>query len=125
MHTKKMVLNMMNTMHSPVVQDNHHQVAQQCFGVKMKVFLGVHVDFTAGGDNGVQSLHGGRGQLTQQLRGRGKQRERAKGQSKGTEQRDRAKGKNKGKTFGKCIRQEQRETEWRETLVFHDQEGAV
>ena len=33
----------------------------------MKVFLGVHVDFTARGDNGVQGLHGGRGQLTQQL----------------------------------------------------------
>ena len=104
MYTKKMVLNMMNTMHSPVVQDNHHQVAQQCFGVKMKVFLGVHVDFTAGGDNGVQGLHGGCGQLTQQLCGR---------------------GKSKGKTFGKCIRKEQRETEWRETLVFHDQEWAV
>ena len=95
MHTKKMVLNMMNTMHSPVVQDNHHQVAQQCFGVKMKVFLGVHVDFTAGGDNGVQSLHGGRGQLTQQLRGRGKQRERAKGRHS-----ESALGKSRGKQSG-------------------------
>lgn len=76
----------------------------------MKVFLGVHVDFTARGDNGVQGLHGGRGQLTQQL---------------WKVQRKRAQGRAEGTAFVTSIRQEQEKTEWRKTLVFRGQQWTV